>query len=40
MKNLKKLLEERVKKTKKHLASRSKGPAIKLLRPPKRLFKP
>jgi len=40
MKNLKKLLKERVEKTKEHLASRPKGPAIKLLKPPERRFTP
>lgn len=40
MKDLKKLLAERVKRTQEVLASKKKDQAIKLLRPPKRQFKP
>lgn len=40
MKNLKKLLEARVKRTKEMLARRGKEGAIKLLKAPKRRFKP
>ncbi|GAG97130.1 unnamed protein product [marine sediment metagenome] len=40
MKDLKKLLERRVKRTKEVLALKRKDAAIKLLKPPKRRFKP
>jgi len=40
MKDLKKLLKERVKRTKEVLALKKKAKAIKLLKPPKRPFTP
>jgi len=40
MKDIKKLLEERVKRTKEVLALKKKTKAIKLLKPRKRRFKP
>jgi len=40
MKDLKKLLEQRVKRTKDVLALKKKDRAIKLLKPPKRRFRP